>query len=199
MSLEHFHSEFKRLYMRKRMNPRLDDLVQMLVDKSKADLRRRFNKVVMDTYTVHDREIRKAHDAGGKIAADQITNENLLWKVASQSQSSVKYTIVLQQVCHVAMCLRCRACDVCTHMIECDCVFAKRGKLCKHIHAFCLHKKNVIDSHFRQKRCREIDFEELSILEPFLACTPKRSALPPANQLITPQRHQHKMKKRRLI
>lgn len=150
--------------MKKGQSHRVDDIIQMLMNKSSADIERRILKVSKNVYTFRDKEIRKIHQNALKINVENITDNGGKWFVASQSNPSQSYTVTLLQDCATRLCLKCRDCGVCYHMVMCNCVYYERGNLCKHIHAVCFHNPRVIAARFR-KLSREEELKELPELQ----------------------------------
>lgn len=148
MSLEHFHSEFKSLHMKRGQSHRVDAIIQMLLDKTDADLDRQIYKIVKNPRTTRDHQVAHMHEKGAKIPPNDIASENGSWLVTSQSHPDKSYVVTPRERCPVSTCLRCRTCGVCAHMMECTCPFFSRGELCKHIHAVCLQNADWIAERF---------------------------------------------------
>lgn len=170
MSLEHFHSEYKCLYMNRDQAQRFDGVIHLLVKKSNDDLTRRMIKVMKNPYTSRDYEVRRILNIGLKIQLEDIKEVNGAWKVVSQTQDNISYSVTLLQKCPAPLCLRCRDCTVCIHEIMCTCPFYNRGKLCKHIHAVC-HQNAAVIATILPKFTRKEQLKELPQLEAFRTAT----------------------------
>lgn len=138
MSLEHFHSELKNIYLKGRMNSRLDSLIQNLSEKANNDTVARYDKITKNTATEREADIKKNH----KSAVLVIQSAHIRpgdegagkWMVKSQSGEGY-HEVVLDRECPNVVCLKCKFCHVCEHMIKCSCTRYSQGDLCSHIHA----------------------------------------------------------------
>lgn len=140
MSLENFHSDLKMNWFHRFGNYRLDEVVEVLVQKTKKDLVDRFIKVAKNPATNRYREMRPRHDKGMLIPRSDIvaTAAPNCWHVKSASVADQWYEVRQLQNCAIPLCVRCCKCGVCHHMMECSCADNSRLHVCKHIHAICI-------------------------------------------------------------
>lgn len=163
--------------MLRRKNHRLDRLVDLLLRKSRNDLHRRARKLLKDPPTARDHHIRELHKEGSLIDVnDVIMLDEGKWRVKSQETPAISYNVSLVEMCFVPRCLRCRTCELCTHMVTCSCLFYQRGELCKHIHACGIHFRDLIRTVF-PKRGNDLIIKELKSLDVLAECdVPKELA-----------------------
>lgn len=214
MALEAFHSDFKRNYLMSRMNIRMDSLLSHLLDYLGSKLRSRIETVTTDGKSYREVPILEAHRRAANIPKDSIHREVAgVWLVPSRSQEGVTYKVALGGPCPQPLCLRCRECDLCVHMVTCTCPRHERDELCSHVHACGSHFQEDVRMRF-SKRNRKSAFTELEYLDAFVKAdeqklapqfvtvpsvptelsTPRR----PANMLIRPQRRLFTVKRRKL-
>lgn len=139
-------------YLNSKEGRRLDNLIHKLVVKSKDDVKRRFNKILCNSYSFRDKPVRGAHSRGLAIkAVDIITSAPRSWMVKSQGQApgvgfNEYYSVdVVRDTCGEARCLTCRECKVCRHMVTCSCYdYSINDNICKHIHACISSNPNAV-------------------------------------------------------
>lgn len=166
MSLEHFHSDLKVNYLEGRRNHRLDSLIYQLSQKMKSDVTARFRTIALLSYSKRDLVIQAQHNAAQEIPSDDVTMESDgVWRVTSQSPTSTEiYTVKLLSMCNELLCLRCRTCNICVHMVHCTCLFYTRHLLCKHIHVCCTRYAHQVKSRFGSRLENKGELDEVGQL-----------------------------------
>ncbi|KAK3928240.1 Zinc finger protein 511 [Frankliniella fusca] len=151
MHVESFHNILKTVYLNRKPNKRVDDLLDILLQVEEDYFVRYQNAVMTESLSDEDFDaILKRHDRGIKISNLHVANISAnLWHVKSQgTDKDTHYTVVkCLDVCTEVLCVfTCASCDsLCSHMFTCTC--GDMFPLCKHIHKVFtsqdLHSKNV--------------------------------------------------------
>lgn len=143
MTTEAFHNLLKGLYFQRKQNRRIDHLLCKLLKIARDKV---FDGLIKNekgkrTYKLRATDLRHKR-------AEEIHDEDILevesenWKVRSQEDENVMYTIrLMKESCHCHV--HCSRCGVCQHMYRCGCTdFNVRGIPCKHIHAVHMRQPN---------------------------------------------------------
>lgn len=153
------------------MNLRMDSLIFHLSEKMVYDVRSRFRNVALNPRTKRDYQLLRQHKSARSIPLANISQvPEGYWKVRSQSTRDVVHTVRLLVQCLQPLCLKCRDCDVCVHMVSCTCAHYQRNELCRHIHACCIHFP--VRLRFPE-RVPEQQLAELHELEPLIMASQK--------------------------
>ena len=140
MTIESFHRLLKVVYLDSKHNRRIDQLLSVLLKIARDKEFERLIKHEKGKLSYRTSEMNKRHSAAANLKTLEHTIEGK-WKVPSQSlESKTEYTVerILEQCdCKI----KCRECQVCTHLYHCSCVdYAVHNTACKHIHA--VHMKH---------------------------------------------------------
>ncbi|KAK3920487.1 Zinc finger and BTB domain-containing protein 11 [Frankliniella fusca] len=138
MLVESFHNILKTVYMKRRPNKRLDDLVDLLLTIEEDYYTRYTNAILLNSMSDKDySDLSKRHLKGMEINDSDVTQiSQRCWTVRSQDKNSTEEYIVVRcaDQCLSDSCIfNCCYCDtLCSHLFTCSCpdIFP----LCKHLH-----------------------------------------------------------------
>ena len=137
MHTEAFHRVLKYVYLRGRINKRLDKLIYVLLKLSRDKGFERVIKIEKGKYSQRINIICKRHQSSLKLSLSQVseTDDPLMWNVSS-NDSDINYTVVLDnKICPQKCSMLCPECNICIQMFTCNCADALiRTTICKHIH-----------------------------------------------------------------
>ncbi|XP_054265184.1 uncharacterized protein LOC128988036 [Macrosteles quadrilineatus] len=135
--VESFHNKFKKMYLKRRVNKRLDDLITMLRNLEWEDHCNRQREALVG-FSPIPQHIGERHQKSLAIP-DEALVEILAntWEIKSQTKESEVYVIVCySNTCYEDYCfVKCTQvqCDgLCSHLYTCTC--PDQHSLCKHIH-----------------------------------------------------------------
>ena len=135
MYTEAFHRVLKYVYLRGRINKRLDKLIYVLLKLSRDKGFER--EIEKGKYSERLNIICKRHQSSLKLSLSQVseTDDPLMWNVSS-NDSDINYTVVLDnKICPQKCSMLCPECNICIHMFTCNCADALIcTTICKHIH-----------------------------------------------------------------
>ena len=136
MYVESFHRTLKYVYMKGRINKRIDNLIHVLMKISRDKLFERLCKLEKGKISGRLSAIRKRHLASTKLSFHLITrNTDMEWNVQSSDQKQDYIVTVENLKCSQKCELVCRECAVCIHMYSCTCMdYLTNHTICKHIH-----------------------------------------------------------------
>ena len=136
MFLESYHNRIKTFYCKRRKNKRVDELIQLLLQIEEDDYWRlkqeRFFNPSGATLPAEER-----HQRGMKITNIDVEEEEIGWKVRSQSNKDTFYMVKRVANCckedHCfSRCLEVSCIGLCEHLYSCTC--EDKHMMCKHIH-----------------------------------------------------------------
>lgn len=136
MYMESFHRTLKYVYMKGRINKRIDNLIHVLMKVSRDKAFERLCKLEKGKISGRLSTIRKRHRESEKMSFQSVTqNSNTEWSVQSASGKQ-EYTVLLENPrCPVECHLVCTQCAVCIHIYSCTCMdYIINHTMCKHIH-----------------------------------------------------------------
>ena len=135
--VEAFHRVLKHVYMKGKVNKRLDKCIFVLMKLARDKGFERLVKLEKGKNTERIRQIKTRHQRSLKLNFKQIkpSDDDRVWEVTSSDRTNV-YLIALQYAeCLHATSLCCPDCNVCVHMYTCTCADSLIGAtICKHIH-----------------------------------------------------------------
>ena len=137
MYIESFHRVLKHVYLRGKVNRRMDKCLHTLLiyarDKAFDRLIKLHKGKVSNRLTI----IASRHKESSRVQEKDITAlKDNMWKVASVSSERNYYVVKETDVCPIQCCMRCTECDICIHTYTCTCPDALiRHTICKHAHA----------------------------------------------------------------
>ncbi|XP_046384220.1 uncharacterized protein LOC124154490 [Ischnura elegans] len=141
MFVESFHNKLKSHYLNRKVNRRLDDLIQVLLTIHKTvHLGLAYKRMSKKPPLGFQNSYNNDHMKGLKISDDEIfsTSDENVWHVKSQNDQSTIYTVenISQNCLYPDLCfIRCNefSCqDLCCHLYTCSC--PNNYALCKHVH-----------------------------------------------------------------
>lgn len=139
MYLESVHKTFKYSYLKGKKNKRLDRCITELIKFTRDNVFKRLHKLSKNKCSLKEDCIVRSHLKGTQINKSQITfTSTSSWLVQSSKDNEVSYRVLkTKDTCDDIDCkLKCRQCDVCTHIYTCECPdHVVRCNICKHIHA----------------------------------------------------------------
>ncbi|XP_026290701.1 uncharacterized protein LOC113215308 [Frankliniella occidentalis] len=157
--IESFHHRLKKVYLKRKVNRRLDDLVNILIDIEWDDkIRRVRESVVGMAYQPH--EILDRHKRGMQISDEDLVkiDENT-WDIKSSSGKDNYYIARYHEKCPLDHCfLKCTQIlcgGLCSHIYSCSC--KDTNPLCKHVHKLHSLLMRDIVKQVRDNACN-VDF-----------------------------------------
>ena len=143
MYVESFHNRLKTFYMNRRLNKRVDDLLNILLDIEEEDYWRHLGDMKYKSGRSMQKETSR-HTRGIKIQdTDVVKINDCKWTVKSQTSSEdndddienyeveLKHTDCFDDYCFTK-CFEISCIGLCSHMYQCSC--SDTNNLCKHIH-----------------------------------------------------------------
>ncbi|XP_046394786.1 uncharacterized protein LOC124162325 [Ischnura elegans] len=140
MFVEAFHNKLKTHYLNRKVNRRLDDLINVLqrIQKS-CHFNLMFKRMTEEPPLGFQQQLKGRHWKGMKILDEDVVKiDDRTWNIRSQSDSSVKYNIsCISPFCNIPHLCFIKCCetscwDLCCHMYICSC--SDQHSLCKHVH-----------------------------------------------------------------
>ena len=131
-----FHRTLKYIYMKGRINIRMDKCIQVLLNLARDKAFERLVKLENGKASSKMKTITNRHQQSLSLDPRNITQKNeTLWIVAS-SDGSTEYTVTkMSTKCPHACLLQCSECNICIHMYTCTCLdHLTQNTICKHIH-----------------------------------------------------------------
>lgn len=136
--LESFHHRLKKVYLKRKINKRLDDLIYILYDVEWDDHLSRLREASIG-FAVQPQHILERHKRGLLMEDSSIVEQcwDKLWEVKSASNGSVTYIVERYKTsCNFEFCFsKCTKPEchgLCAHLFSCSC--PDHHPLCKHIH-----------------------------------------------------------------
>lgn len=136
MFAESFHRVLKHVYLKGKINKRMDVFINVLLRYSRDKAFDRILKVEKGKTTKRCSDIIKRHNRSLKIPVElvQALDKNSKWLVKSNTTPTT-YSVEKKISCGNNYCIRCRPCGICIHEYICTCPDSLlRGTICKHIH-----------------------------------------------------------------
>lgn len=136
MYVESFHRTLKYIYLKGRVNKRVDNLIHILMKVSRDRAFDRLCKLQKGKISARLATIRKRHQASTKLPQCLVSRlSQYEWSVQS-SDKQYQYSVTLEvEKCPTRCHLLCNACKVCIHMYSCTCMdYIINHTICKHIH-----------------------------------------------------------------
>ena len=142
MYVEAFHRVLKYVYMKGRINKRLDKCLHLLIKLARDKGFERLVKMEKGKNTDRINAIRIRHQSSLKLPLSLIhqqvstLNTNIsTWEVHSSDTQQTYIVSLEHNNCPYNCSLRCLDCNICIHTFLCNCADALiRSTICKHIH-----------------------------------------------------------------
>ena len=137
MHVESFHRLLKYIYMKGKVNKRVDKCLHLLLKIARDKAYELLIKSEKGKISHRITCIRQRHKTSLKMSTNLVEeNGDDCWKVVSSSNLLVCYEVCKEDCSCSATCsLRCTQCDICIHQYSCTCPDSLvRLTICKHIH-----------------------------------------------------------------
>lgn len=137
MYVEAFHRVLKYVYLKGKVNKRLDKCVGVLLKLARDKGFDRLVKLEKGKNTERITMIRTRHLASLKMPLTLVreTEEYQTWEISSVTQGVLYHVSKLTSHCPYSCSISCADCKICIHMFQCNCPDSLiRGTICKHIH-----------------------------------------------------------------
>ena len=138
MYVEAFHRVLKYVFLKRRVNKRLDKFIYILLKFARDKGFERLIKFEKEISTERLSMVSARHKSNLKLSFVQKSPGDKLstWTVTSSDENQKCYYITLEnRTCPHKCALCCSDCNICLHTYTCDCADALiRATICKHIH-----------------------------------------------------------------
>ena len=144
MYVESFHRLLKHVYMKGKVNKRVDNLLHILIKISRDKAFERLCKLEKGKVSGRLTTIRKRHWASTTLSFHSLVKKSSYreWNVYSSDKND-EYIVSKECIsnCPYKCQLVCNLCRVCIHMYTCTCMdFIINHTICKHIHLIAFHQ-----------------------------------------------------------
>ena len=137
MHVESFHRLLKYVYMKGRINKRVDKCIRLLLKIARDKGFERLFKLEKGKVSHRISCINQRHKSSVELSTDLIQDNGFdLWRVVSSKNPLLYYDVHKEDVrCSPNCPLRRTECDICIHQFSCTCPNSLvRLTICKHIH-----------------------------------------------------------------
>ena len=154
MYVESFHRVIKHIYLKGKVNKRIDNCIHILLKYARDKAFDHLVKIEKGKTTKRIHTIQQRHASSMELDATSINPQSdVSWTVLS-SDKQQKYFVTHETETFPHQCyLRCNDCQICIHMFSCNCADSLiHNTICKHIHLvarqlFLKFKNNTIGNH----------------------------------------------------
>ena len=145
MYAESFHRVLKYVYLKGKVNKRMDMCISVLLRISRDKAFDRILKFEKGKSTKRNSEVLNRHKVSLKLSTGLVTCvEKDQWNVKSSTKPDTTYFVQMLETCEKDCWIRCPKCCVCIHTYSCTCPDSLlRGVICKHIHLVIRYIGNV--------------------------------------------------------
>ncbi len=137
MYVEAFHKVLKYVYLKGKVNKRLDVCIGTLLKLARDKGFERLIKLEKGKNSERIKMINVRHQSSMKLPLHlvQKTDEFLTWEVKSADGNNSYHVVQQNDICPYNCYVKCTDCNVCIHMYSCDCPDSLiRATICKHVH-----------------------------------------------------------------
>ena len=137
MHVEAFHRVLKHVYLKGKVNKRLDKCIEILVKLARDKGFERLVKLEKEKISERINQIRVRHQASLRMPLSLVTEmeEYLKWEVHSADGKNIYHISQLNKLCPYSCSVICADCHICIHMYSCNCPDSLiRATICKHVH-----------------------------------------------------------------
>lgn len=136
MYAESFHRVLKHVYLKGRVNKRMDLCINVLLRYARDKAFDRILKLEKGKSTKRNNAILHRHKLSLSLPTSLVTSQgNDEWTVQSSTNSKITYTVAKHEGCQKDCWIRCPTCCVCIHSFTCTCPDSLlHGIICKHVH-----------------------------------------------------------------
>ena len=173
MYVEAFHRVLKYVYLKGKINKRLDKCVGILLKLARDKGFQRLHKLEKGKNTARIQQIMESHKVSLKMDPEKVkpTEEYLTWGVVSSDKTNTYHVTQINQHCSPTCSLRCEDCGICIHTFACNCPDALiRANICKHIHLVArfvnrFGRKAATSVDLERGREKYIEWQEADLLD----------------------------------
>lgn len=137
MYAESFHRVLKYVYLKGKVNKRMDFCINVLLRYARDKAFDRLLKLEKGKSTKRNSAILHRHQLSLTLPLSLVTPQGSnQWNVQSSTKQNIVYTVEKnEEGCPGECWIRCQACSVCIHSFTCTCPDSLlHGVICKHIH-----------------------------------------------------------------
>ncbi len=137
MYVEAFHRVLKYVYLKGKVNKRLDNCIGVLLKLARDKGFERITKIEKGKMSDRITQIRVRHKTSLKMPVNLITETKQYhtWEVNSMDGKNTYIVGQVNEVCPYNCAMMCSDCHICLHMYSCDYPDALiRASICKHVH-----------------------------------------------------------------
>ena len=151
MFVEAFHHVLKYIYMKGKINKRVDKCVDVLIKIARDKAFERLIKLQKGKVSLKVSSIRTRHHASLKLPLKLVKEGGEDdWTVQSSNTTDLYHVTQFSPQCSLQQCLQCRECSICIHQFSCTCPDSViHASICKHIHLVARHLKSKRDHRLR--------------------------------------------------
>lgn len=168
MYVEAFHRVLKYLYLKGKVNKRLDKCVGILLKLARDKGFERLVKLEKGKNSERIHQIRARHQTSLKLPLSlvTVTEEYLTWEVQSADGKDIYHISQLHQKCPYNCSINCEDCHICIHNYTCNCPDALvRATICKHIHLLKRFLSDTSQTYHEESHQNFQQVEETVLLE----------------------------------
>ena len=137
MYVEAFHRVLKYVYMRGKVNKRLDKCIGILLKLARDKGFERLVKLEKGKTSERISQIQSRHRTSLKMPLSLVreTEEYKTWEIEASDGTTSYHVTLLNQQCPFDCLVACPDCNICVHTYSCNCADALiKATICKHIH-----------------------------------------------------------------
>ena len=146
MYVEAFHRVLKHLYLKGKINKRVDRCAFVLLKLARDKGFERIVKLEKGKNSGRINTIKQRHQSSKKLLTSsvQATDQYLSWKVTSADSKAEYHIHQTNKECPHNCSLKRADCNICVHIYYCDCPDALiKGTICKHIRLVARYRSEV--------------------------------------------------------
>ncbi|KAJ1526462.1 hypothetical protein ONE63_009595 [Megalurothrips usitatus] len=173
--IESFHHRLKKVYLKRKVNRRLDDLVNILLDIEWDDHVARVREVTVGTAS-QPQDILQRHKRAMSLKDEDLkqVDENT-WDIKASSGKDIYFIVHYHEKCPsdhcFSKCIQLACSSLCAHMYSCSC--KDNHPLCKHVHK--LHSFLTRDLVKQVRDNVMCDIDDLPLPEEDIVIVPQMS------------------------
>ena len=137
MHIESFHRLLKYVYMKGKVNKRVDKCIHLLLKIARDKVFERLIKLEKGKVSHRITTVRQRHKTSLEMSTELVKDvSDGLWNITSSSNPFHTYEIRKEECnCSITCPIRCTDCDICVHQYSCTCPDSLVClTMCKHIH-----------------------------------------------------------------
>lgn len=135
MYAESFHRVLKYVYLKGKVNKRMDLCINVLLRYARDKAFDRLLKFEKGKTTKRTSAIMHRHKLSLSLSTSLVTRDKDQWTVQSSTEPNTTYIVEKLESCKKDCWIRCDKCQVCIHSYTCTCPDSLlHGMICKHVH-----------------------------------------------------------------